>query len=139
MGCHKSSCRCNGLQFTFKKKPLLNYPPGDFVLISKLPVNQTQVVHVIAAVDTYSFPNLTVKTVLKLGEGDIRALAIKDELYENSEWYMRKLFNVNQCLKEYESLQFIEELQLLDQLLNTEDDEVKSAVYKLPKDRKSVV
>jgi hypothetical protein len=125
------------LQLQFKEKPLTNYTLGDFILISAYPVDTPQLVHVIAAVDSLNFPNITAKTVLKLNENDERALAFKDRLRIDSEWHIRKFFNIAYRIKEYESLQFVEELLLLDELINTEI--TQEEVYKLPSDIMSIL
>ena len=120
------------LQFQFKEKPLTNYTLGDFILISAYPVDTVQLIHVIAAIDSFTFPILTVKIVLKLNENDERSLAFRDRLRVDQEWHIRKFFNIAHRIKEYESLQFIEELLLLDELINIEV--TQEEVYKLPSD-----
>ena len=121
------------LHFSFKEKPMANYSPGDLVLISKGPVDRIQSEHVIAAVDSCKPPLLTVKTVLKLKEEEPRAKAFSEKMYTDSEWHLRKLLNVSMFVKEYESLQFIEELPLAEALVNPEESDFVQSVYKLNK------
>lgn len=122
------------LQFQLKDKPAVNYNLGDFILISAGAANAAQLVHVIAAVDSYNFPSLTAKTVLKLSESDARSLAFRDRLRVDEEWHVRKLYNASQCIKEYESLQFVEELLLIDELIDAESSGSEGEVYKIPSD-----
>eukprot|EP00826_Nyctotherus_ovalis_P049914 TRINITY_DN6068_c0_g1_i8.p1 TRINITY_DN6068_c0_g1~~TRINITY_DN6068_c0_g1_i8.p1 ORF type:complete len:423 (+),score=123.02 TRINITY_DN6068_c0_g1_i8:325-1593(+) len=127
------------LQFQLKDKPAANYSLGDFILISASPASTAQLVHVIAAVDSYNFPSLTAKTVLKLNESDARSLAFRDRLRVDEEWHVRKLYNASQCIKEYESLQFVEELLLIDELIDAESSGNEGEVYKVSSDVMAVL
>ncbi len=94
-------------------------------------MDKVQAEHVICTVDSFKPPLLIVKTVLK--EKEERTLAFTRQIKENSEWHIRKLVNVSQFLKEYESLQFVEELALADALINPEETGTVAPVFKLPK------
>lgn len=91
-----------------------------------------QLEHIIGAVDSFKPPLLTVKTVLNAKEQDKRVAAFSQLMCINSEWHVRKLLNVSQHLKEFESLHFVEDLILANNLIIPEEYGYVPSFYKLP-------